>query len=439
LHRWTESCKHPAGRKKNRSAVLRSARPNYDAVAIAISPDGRRVLYKSSTTDLLAGGVDTNGERDAFLWERSTGSSTLISHAERNASTAGDRGAEPVALSPDGQYVVYSSAATDLVSGEFWPRSANAYLWFAGVGAAPAFTSPAGTSMTAQGANSFQVSAAGAPAPSLRATSLLPAGLTLTDHGDGTAALAGMPAANTGGSVHTLTFRATNGIEPDATQSFTLTINEAPRITSGTSASFIPGQPGSFTVTTVGFPAGALAQTGALPDGLAFADHGDGTGRIAGTAAPGTFGRYPIQLTVQNGSPPDARQNFVVTVDTGMFFAVSPCRAFDSRLPADGPALTSSVTRVVQLAGRCGIPATARSVSLNLTVLAASGDGFLQAFAGDQAPTSTSTVSFRAGRTQADNAIAQLALDGGGTVALRPYSASGGTVHVIVDVSGYFE
>jgi Tol biopolymer transport system component len=401
---------------------------------VAVSDDARRVLYRS----VVAGPLDGNGAADIFLWDSGSMTSTLVSHTWRNALATGDRGSDAAAMSRDGRFVAYSSAALDLVFGEIWPRATNAYLWFAGTGVAPAFTSPGATTMTALAANSFTVTAAGDPPPTLSSASPLPAGLTLIDQGGGAAALAGAPVAGTSG-VHALTFRASNGIEPDATQNFALTIHESPRFTSGTSASFSPGIPGAFTVTTGGFPAGDLSQSGTLPGGLAFVDHGDGTGEISGTAAPFTFGRYPIQLTAQNGYLPDALQNLVVTVDSGEFFVVSPCRVFDSRTVADAPALSSGATRIVQLAGRCGIPAAARSVVLNLTSVGATGEGYLQAFAGDQAPPSTSALSLRAGTTRANNATAQLALDGSGTLALRAIVTNGGTVDVVIDVSGYFE
>ena len=51
--------------------------------------------------------------------------------------------------------------------------------------------------------------------------------MTFVDNGDGTATLAGTPAAGTGGT-YALTITATNGVAPDATQSFTLTVDQAP-------------------------------------------------------------------------------------------------------------------------------------------------------------------------------------------------------------------
>ena len=59
----------------------------------------------------------------------------------------------------------------------------------------------------------------------------LPTGVTLIGNPDGTATLTGTPAAGTGGS-YTFTITASNGVSPDATQNFTLTVDQAPAITS---------------------------------------------------------------------------------------------------------------------------------------------------------------------------------------------------------------
>jgi hypothetical protein len=49
---------------------------------------------------------------------------------------------------------------------------------------------------------------------------------------------------------------------------------------------------------------------------------------------------------------------------------------------------------------------------------------------------STSTVNFHAGQTRANNGVVMLGANG--NVALFP-SQSSGTVHVVIDVTGYFE
>ena len=51
-----------------------------------------------------------------------------------------------------------------------------------------------------------------------------------------------------------LTITATTACCPDATQTFTLTVDEAPAITSADSTTFTVGSAGTFTVTTTGFP-----------------------------------------------------------------------------------------------------------------------------------------------------------------------------------------
>ena len=138
--------------------------------------------------------------------------------------------------------------------------------------------------------------------------------MTFVDNGDGTATLSGTPAPGSGG-VYTITITAANGVSPNATQSFTLTVDEAPSITSGASTTFTTGSAGTFGVTTGGYPAAALSETGALPSGVTFVDNGDGTATLSGTAAAGSGGVYPITITATNGIGSDAAQSFTLTVD----------------------------------------------------------------------------------------------------------------------------
>ena len=110
----------------------------------------------------------------------------------------------------------------------------------------------------------------GSPAPALAIGGVaLPSGVTFTDNGNGTGTLSGTPATGSGGT-YALTFTASNVVGSSAPQPFTLTINQAPAITSATSIGFTVSAPGSFTVTATGFPAPAITRTGAaLPSSLA--------------------------------------------------------------------------------------------------------------------------------------------------------------------------
>ena len=66
----------------------------------------------------------------------------------------------------------------------------------------------------------------GSPAPALSEAGTLPKGVTFTDNGNGTATLAGMPAAGSGGT-YPLAVTAANSVSPPATQTLTLTVDEA--------------------------------------------------------------------------------------------------------------------------------------------------------------------------------------------------------------------
>lgn len=92
---------------------------------------------------------------------------------------------------------------------------------------APSFPRRTRATFTEGNPGSFTVKAAGYPAPALRQSGdALPNGVTFTDNGDGTATVAGTPAAGTAGT-YSLTFLARNHVRPDAIADFTLTVRSA--------------------------------------------------------------------------------------------------------------------------------------------------------------------------------------------------------------------
>ena len=130
------------------------------------------------------------------------------------------------------------------------------------------------------------------PSASITETGALPSRVTFKDNGNGTATLAGTPAAGTGGT-YLLTFTAANGTG-HASQSFTLKVTQVPHISSAAQTNLSVGTAGTFQVTTSGYPAPAMTAKGALPTGVVLKNNGNGTATLAGTPAAGTAG--PMHL-----------------------------------------------------------------------------------------------------------------------------------------------
>ncbi len=180
---------------------------------------------------------------------------------------------------------------------------------------APSITSAPNTTFTVGTEGTFTIHTTGTPTASIALGGTLPAWLTFVDNTDGTASLLGIPDAG-GPASYSLTVTATNGIAPDATQSFTLFVNNPPpAITSADNATFVVGTLASFTVRTYPpVPAATLSFTGTLPSNFTFTDNGDGTATISGNAPAGSEGSYPINISASNGTPPNAGQSFTITV-----------------------------------------------------------------------------------------------------------------------------
>jgi Tol biopolymer transport system component len=79
-----------------------------------ISADGRYVAFHSSSSNLVAG--DTNGVTDAFRRDMVTGTTSRAS--VRSGGTEGNQGSFAYGLSSDGALLLFSSNATNLVTGD---------------------------------------------------------------------------------------------------------------------------------------------------------------------------------------------------------------------------------------------------------------------------------------------------------------------------------
>ncbi len=84
------------------------------SVDASISADGRFVAFYSHATNLVVG--DTNGVYDIFVHDRQTGATTRVSVS--SSGTQGNSESRQSAVSADGRFVVFDSAADNLVDGD---------------------------------------------------------------------------------------------------------------------------------------------------------------------------------------------------------------------------------------------------------------------------------------------------------------------------------
>jgi hypothetical protein len=120
------------------------------------------------------------------------------------------------------------------------------------------------------------------------------------------------------------------------------------------------------------------------------------------------------------------------------FYTANPCRLVDTREaagPNGGPALQPGQARTFLLAGSCGIPQTAKALSVNVTVVGTASVGDLILFPADQASPLASSISFRAGQTRANNAVVPLSAGGG----IKVLSNTSAPLHFVLDVNGWFQ
>jgi Tol biopolymer transport system component len=460
----------------------------------AISQDGSRIAYASYATNLSAGQADTNSGTDVFLWDQATGESVLVSHANGSPAQAADGDSFEPGISADGRYVVFRSYAADLVSDSAMRGGLYLYDSVAGTttriavegdhpvlsadGRRVAFVSYRDDIVPGQVETVFNSPDVflwdRASGTTVLASHVLGSPVTTGDHGSSFQAA---PSLSVDGRWLAFESGATNLVQGQAESLW----NSDVFLFDGDSGAvtLVSHEPGS--PATTGNGGSAFAAISADGRFVAFSSFAtdlvpgqiDGYSadhflydRIAGTLslishAPGSevaSGGAEWQRTqisadsawaVFGSRSPDlvpddldGREDlFLHPHSQGAdFYTVTPCRLLDTR--QSGPALTSAAERIVPVAGTagtCGIPATTRSVMVNVTVVQPGGNGRLTLYPGDLADPLTSTINFRAGETRANNATLALALDGTGTLAVTPVVNGGGTVHLILDVSGYFQ
>jgi len=200
-----------------------------------------------------------------------------------------------------------------------------------------------------------------------------------------------------------------------------------------------------------------VAKLNAGGSALAYSTHlgGSGADRCLGIAVDASGNAYvtgwtnstdfptvnPLQAA--NGGGLDAFVAKIgIVLTPSNYFTVTPCRVADTRNPvgpSGGPALGANTVRSFPVTGICGIPSTAKAVTLVLTVVDETDFGDLRLYpAGAPAP-SASTINFAVQKVRANNAI--IPLGSGGQIAVQcdMPPASTGHTHFLFDVTGYFQ
>jgi hypothetical protein len=124
---------------------------------------------------------------------------------------------------------------------------------------------------------------------------------------------------------------------------------------------------------------------------------------------------------------------------------LAPCRVFDTRNasgPTSGNPLQDGATQTFEVQGICGIPVGAKAVTVNITAVSPTGQGHFRLFPSGLSLPTVSTLNFPAGSfALANGAIVPLA-----DQAVEPEDLSvftrvvaSGTVHLVLDVTGYFQ
>ncbi|MES1244186.1 MAG: hypothetical protein ABUT39_21455 [Acidobacteriota bacterium] len=348
-----------------------------------LSLDGRFIAYESLSTNLVAGQSDANGTWDVFLYDRLPGANTLMSHVPGAPLTTGNDLSDRPRISPEGTWVAFESQATNLVPGQT-DANANSDIFLYD---------------SRSGENALVSHAAGSPATAGAGYSR-----RAPISADGKVVFLSRAPDLVTGQVDDTTSTDAFVYDP---------VSGENRLLSGAG--------GSETVAGNGDGFGAfLAAISRNGRTIAFDTSADD---LVEGDYNGTYDVFAVRL-------PDVATDF---------HTLEPCRLLDTRTPEDGPALVSGRSELLAVHGACGIPDTARALAVNITAIGATSGGNLRLHEGGVAPPGSSALNFAAGLTRANNAIVALTPGARRGLTVTPFVSDGGTVHVLIDVTGYFE
>jgi hypothetical protein len=145
-----------------------------------------------------------------------------------------------------------------------------------------------------------------------------------------------------------------------------------------------------------------------------------------------------------------AREAQAVSNGPYQYFAVTPCRVADTRSASYNvgaflngtPSITGNSIRAVFVKGMCGIPGTAKAVSVNATVVNPTSQGWLALWPAGTAWPGISTLNMAPGPgATANGAVVPLSTCTSpcGDMNVLYGVASSGTLDFVLDITGYFQ
>jgi Putative Ig domain len=249
----------------------------------------------ASPDSCVAIGTGTDGSPIAETWDGGTWSGTALPNPGTPSQLVG---------------ISCASPANCVAVGSLGSGSTEEALAESDIALTPTVTSTASAQFTVGSEASFVIAASGFPTPALSESGALPAGVTFTDNGNGTATLSGAPATGTGGT-YPLVITASNGITPAAVQDFTLTVDEAPSFTAETPPLRATARElYTYTFAASGFPAPSYSLGGGSPSWLSI---DAATGTLSG-AVPTNARSFTYSVTAANSVGSVTAGPFTVTV-----------------------------------------------------------------------------------------------------------------------------
>ncbi len=415
--------------------------------------------------------------QDVFLFDRQTGAITLVSHAAGNPALAGDFDSQAPLLSADGRYLAFLSGALNLLPGLSREpiAGAGAYLYDRITGSLTLLSHRRSTpltvallysrlSMSADGRYVAFGTAAGDLDPSVPASGdsiyiydrvtasyqrvgssqIASQGVALSADG-GTLAFTGY--LDDGPFFYDRVTRTTSQLAGASVADGELALSADGRYVvfaeDDSRRVVVPGLirlPGwegndlylydrtSGTATLVNQWWGSAVTTGGYADGPLI-------------SADGHAVAFTSQIDLVEGDYNRRTDAYLFSLDGGSTggggpVTLPPCILFDTRRSTDGPALRSNVARVVKATGLCGVPATAHRVTVKATAFQGTGKGNVRFYPGDLSQPSTGILRFSPGQTAAATFDLPVA-PGAGTLTLLPFVAGNGTAGMSLEVDGY--